>query len=447
VLLSEDGLTLLRVNDDDLTDEGSFHIPASITSIGPKAFWGCLNLKSIRIPNNVVSIGPSAFEDCTNLQQVNLVEGVTSIGIKAFLRCKSLGQIVIPASVTSIGSEAFRDCKGLKQINLPEGITSIGDSVFLRCKSLRQINIPTSVTSIGACAFWVCTKLEQINLPEGITTIGNGAFRCCTNLQQVYLPEGVRKVGCRAFWGCLSLRQISIPESVTSIGSDAFVFCNRTEIVVFINSLDENRRAIIVASLPKELRNKVVAYTEEQVTKIWNQQLRRVLGRPEANPLYRFFNNYHGSPTQLSPSLPNEMLVLINEFQGGDNPYYRKAKVLMKGVPLPTRQKGKQAYERKIQAIADECIQESIGFNKKISRNNYSFLLDALALTASAGGLALGLIALITVLVIGSQTLSAALLVASVGCGLAAAGAFFYRSCVRQQETPLELIPREQCCP
>ncbi|ARG98303.1 leucine-rich repeat domain-containing protein [Legionella micdadei] len=442
MLLSEDGLTLLKVNDDDLTGDGTFHIPPSVTKIGQRAFWGCMGLKFIHIPSNVASIGYAAFGDCTNLQQINFQEGITSIGDRAFLRCRSLRQITIPASVTSIGAGAFWACTSLERINLPEGITEIGARVFLRCISLRQINIPASVTSIRAEAFLSCNSLRKICIPESVTLIGAGAFWGCESLQQIKLPEGVRTVGRRAFWGCITLRQISIPASVTSIYPNAFGCCKRTE-SIFINNLDEDKRASIVASLPKRLRNKVVVYTKDQVAEIWNQQLSRVLRRPEANPLYRFFNNYEERPTHLSPSLPNEMLVGINESQGGDNPYYRKAKVLMKRVPLPTRQEGKQAYERKIQAIADECIQQAIGFNKKISRNNYSFLLDVLALTSAVGGLALAIAALVTVLVVGSQILSAALLVAGVGCGVAAAGTFFYHSCIRQQETQVESIPRE----
>lgn len=365
MLLSDDGLTLIEVNNNDLTEDGSFIIPPCVTSIGYDAFLHCTNLEQINIPEGVRLIGRGAFWGCQNLRQVN-----------------------IPKSVTTIGIEAFWGCQNLRQINIPEGVSKIDWGVFWGCRNLRQIDIPEGISKISGAAFLECTNLQQINLPESLTSI---------NLD--------------AFWGCLELKTI------------------------FINSSEEGKRATIVKLLPENLRKNVVAYSKEQIVKLWNKQLNRILERPETNQLYRFFNNYQGRGTlSLSPSLPSEMLVSINQSQGEHNLYYRKAKALMRCVPLPKGGENKQAYEIEIQTIADECMQKAIEFNEKLDHNNYSFLLDALSITAALGVLALGIAALVTMFVIGSQALSGTLLVASIGCGVAAAGIFFYRSCVTQKE-------------
>ena len=68
-------------------------IPASVTSIGDFAFYGCSGLTSIEIPASVVSIGINAFRGCI---------GLTSIEI--------------PMSVTSIRERAFYDCSGLRDV-------------------------------------------------------------------------------------------------------------------------------------------------------------------------------------------------------------------------------------------------------------------------------------------------------------------------------------------
>ena len=59
---------------------------------------------------------------------------VTSIGDRAFLGCGSLSEIVIPSSVTSIGKGAFSCCDSLSEIVIPFSVTSIGDSAFYDCK-------------------------------------------------------------------------------------------------------------------------------------------------------------------------------------------------------------------------------------------------------------------------------------------------------------------------
>ena len=55
--------------------------------------------------------------------EVSVPAGVTSIGERAFAGCLGLTGITIPEGVTSIGYEAFRGCKSLSGANLPEGLT------------------------------------------------------------------------------------------------------------------------------------------------------------------------------------------------------------------------------------------------------------------------------------------------------------------------------------
>jgi len=69
------------------------------------------------IPASVTSIGDRAFEDCNGLTSITIPSSVTSIGDRAFAGCNGLTSITIPSSVTSIGSAAFRNCNSLVDIN------------------------------------------------------------------------------------------------------------------------------------------------------------------------------------------------------------------------------------------------------------------------------------------------------------------------------------------
>lgn len=51
-------------------------IPKGVTAIGDRAFYDCINLKSIIIPEGVTAIGESAFYNCINLENIIIPETV-----------------------------------------------------------------------------------------------------------------------------------------------------------------------------------------------------------------------------------------------------------------------------------------------------------------------------------------------------------------------------------
>lgn len=61
LILSEDGKTIIGVNDEMITH---ITIPEGVTTIGYCAFSGFYSLQSIDIPNSVTTIGEDAFENC-----------------------------------------------------------------------------------------------------------------------------------------------------------------------------------------------------------------------------------------------------------------------------------------------------------------------------------------------------------------------------------------------
>jgi hypothetical protein len=238
-----DGSTLIKCYSPE-----TITIPAGVTAVGDRAFWGCENLSRITveeknprfivingvlfdkiegrllcypakkqdtrytIPADVTAIANDAFSYCENLETITIPADVTAIGDRTFMDCKRLVTLNIPDSVTSIGDGAFYLCENLANITIPTGVTIIGGGTFSLCESLTSITMPAGVTIIGGDAFSYCKKLETITIPASVTTIGDSAFYWCKNLTSITIPAGVTAIGDRAFFGCENLSRITVEE-------------------------------------------------------------------------------------------------------------------------------------------------------------------------------------------------------------------------------------------
>ncbi len=179
----------------------SIEIPASVTSIGNGAFIDCEKLTSITVAEGNANYSNDTNGALFNKEKTTLIKypegndadsykipaSVTSIGEKAFKGCGDLETVTLPDNVTSIGNEAFKDCGGLQSIEIPAKVTSIGNSAFQACGSLTTVNILANVTSIGDNAFMECSNLQSIEIHANVTSIGNYAFNVCSSLASVTL--------------------------------------------------------------------------------------------------------------------------------------------------------------------------------------------------------------------------------------------------------------------
>lgn len=272
-----------------------FEENSKLEEIGKSAFHGCTPMTSIKIPASVKTIGDRAFYYNWKLSSV-VFEGnnLVSIGDEAFYKTDALTNITIPASVESIGASAFESylpgegkqgIGGLKNITFAQGsnLKSIGSYAFYKCTNLKSISIPQTVESIGDDVFTYCSSLstytdngsnylgnndnkfmvlykanknatsftfnpntkfihssafaketnkttpaiQQIVIPSQIQSIGSYAFKDCSNLNDLTIENGVERVGRNAFMNCSELSEITIPETVNQIGSMAFVGCQK----------------------------------------------------------------------------------------------------------------------------------------------------------------------------------------------------------------------------
>ena len=227
------------------TDLTALHLPASVVTIGEKAFYGCSNLTSITVDEAnehfsakgnclVRRTDKTLIQGCST--SVIPVDGsVTTIGDHAFAGSDRLTAIHIPATISMISVSAFSDCPELSTITAAQGnthynvtgnclIVSGTRTLLLGCKNSV---IPTdgSVVRIGNNAF-AGSGIRSIVIPDAVTEIGEAAFENCTALTDLTLGKGIttaQALNAKAFSGCSALNKLEIskenPTFIIELGS------------------------------------------------------------------------------------------------------------------------------------------------------------------------------------------------------------------------------------
>ena len=224
----------------------------NLKTIGPWAFSGCLELKSIDIPESVNKIENGAFSGCYSLKNFNVSQNTnfgdcvfgnypwTSIpalndDYNVWLYDENASDFfvwngclfayrgssktpVIPSGVCGIGDEVFEN-SDITGVTIPEGVRYINNGAFKNCTSLKNFKIPKSVQKIGGYAFYECSSLSSVTFSVGLKSIEDNAFGYCEALKKVVLPEGLEKLD-GAFYGCYNLENITFPSSLSEIDSE-----------------------------------------------------------------------------------------------------------------------------------------------------------------------------------------------------------------------------------
>ena len=162
----------------EVTDGGG--VTYSVTGIGYEAFKNS-TLTSIAIPASVTSIGEKAFWCCESLSSVTFAEGsqLNAIGKNAFYECTTLSSIIIPASVTTLKECAFSTCSSLETVTFAEGSKlSVIEGNAFENTAITSIEIPASVTFIDYYAFYGSYNLASVtvNWTESLPSLDVDVF-------------------------------------------------------------------------------------------------------------------------------------------------------------------------------------------------------------------------------------------------------------------------------
>lgn len=190
-------------------------IPESVDTIGPGAFWSCMELLDITIPNTVKYIGGRAFNLCPLLGTVeipNSVQTIVGIGSNGEPTFGQLGSAtngyITSSKVKNIyytGSIAGAPWGALHLSTYKEDGLYYADStktVLNGCDHNYDgvVYIPSTVNIINSYAFFNCDKIIGVDIPNSVRTIRDSAFYGCTSLNYIYVPDSVDSIGSNAFY-------------------------------------------------------------------------------------------------------------------------------------------------------------------------------------------------------------------------------------------------------
>ena len=199
-------------------------IPATIDSLGQRAFGECGNLTNIRIENKTAALkmwngyyGSFAYSDAEKTvyvgRDLQLNDNTTVFGNPT--------SVTFGDNVTTINPSMFYNNGKLASVTIGKGVKTIGSNAFYNCGSDESVNELTvtmgeNINKISELAFYYCKKLTSVNLPSSVKVIETTAFSN-TGLTSITIPATVDSLGLRAFGECGDLTSIRIEDNTTPL--------------------------------------------------------------------------------------------------------------------------------------------------------------------------------------------------------------------------------------
>lgn len=164
----------------------SLRIGSGVKSVGEGVTWDCSSLKSLVVDeeNPVFDSRDgcnAVIETATNTlvfgcRSTQIPASVTDIGQRSFYGCSELTSLMIPEGVKHIWREAFCG-SGLCRVTFPETLQTVGKQAFSHCFNLSDITLSAAVENIENGAFSFCRNISSVTcMAETVPTTAADAF-------------------------------------------------------------------------------------------------------------------------------------------------------------------------------------------------------------------------------------------------------------------------------
>lgn len=269
---------------DAVTKDGKTY---QVIAVGPNAFSGNKNVKSVSIGTGVTSIISSAFSGCPALTAITVAEGnefyatvdgvlydKSQLTLYAYPGGKTDVSFTVPETVRTIDMYAFHDNEYLQTLTVGRNVTAIYHQAFCGLTNLGEITLPfigsrernadnsynyyseafDSVFGTGIYGKNALNKneysyyyddvvgriytdgsLKKVTITGG--TLYYNAFIRCGSIEELVFSFTPTSIPNRCFGGCSALQKITfaghtcsigelvLPEGIQTIGENAFYGC------------------------------------------------------------------------------------------------------------------------------------------------------------------------------------------------------------------------------
>ena len=245
-------------------------IPAGVTSLGPRLFFGENRIRNIVLSDDVQSIREGCFAYNDQLETVTFPANFKDMDPHVFQLCPNLREFKGNCPYVKDGRMfiapdhkllAFAG-NGATECVVPDGVTTIMGDVFNRNKTLRTLTIPASVGTVYTDWVYGCDQLEAFygpqasddhhclvndniligvthklpvdyTLPDGIISVFFRVFADNNTTQRLTLSDDITFLYDGAFEDMKALRTIRLSSKLTNMSNNAFQGCASLDSILF----------------------------------------------------------------------------------------------------------------------------------------------------------------------------------------------------------------------
>ena len=195
--------------DDENVGELSVTMGENVETIGANAF----DLYGISLPSTLKLIEGYAFSS-SGLQSISIPASVDSLGYRAFGSCGNLTSIRIedsdkPLKLINGYEGSFNYSQADKSVYVGRDLTfqAKGSLISVGSANITSVEFGDKVTNINPQLFYDANKLNSLTIGKGVKTIGSEAFRGAGDDENVgelsvTMGENVETIGANAFDPC-----------------------------------------------------------------------------------------------------------------------------------------------------------------------------------------------------------------------------------------------------
>ncbi len=212
-------------------------LECKVIAIAANAFKGCTSLKQIWLPATLESIGEKAFDGCNAIDYICSTGG-TPLSINKNVFSTYTATLYVPVgALSSYEQNDVWKTFPIRREGYFEG-TSTQNGMVFECMTIgeqEKVALLTKAENVAIIEIPATVQLEGVNTTYQVRTICQNAFRNSKNLEKLILPETLKTIEDNAFDQCSKLTVITTKSKTPAeLGKDVFASGIYSKVTVYV---------------------------------------------------------------------------------------------------------------------------------------------------------------------------------------------------------------------